>query len=355
MCKVYTFFGGGKMAAYGFKLRNKTEEADMPYLPSRVPDIRPVSGADVAGLIDDYLIDCQLDDLNPRTVDGYRYQFAIVLQWWAEYGPSHDHLITPQALKQFLVWMRVTYRTQYGKPLESSSRNTAARRLRQLFTWLYRTRRLPVDITEWVPLPSKAANPHTRVQVDMLAGVLKAATGGRMEKRDAALVAFLAATGARRMEAAAVRIMDVQIHADGSGVCWLPKVKKTKQSVPRHVLFGPGTGHLLAAWLDELQARPWDEKDPLFSLAHGEAVYKAIKRLGERAGHPEIKPHDLRRLFSSYWASNYPDNDRAMFFLSLLMGHQGKSITETHYILLESASEDIRPFYVSPVEEVVVR
>ena len=172
-----------------------------------------------------------------------------------------------------------------------------------------------------------------------------------MPRRDAALVAFLAATGARRMEVAAVRVKDIQIHSDQSGVSWLPEVKKTKDSIPRYVLFGPATGRLLVAWLDELRAKKCNEDDLLFALAHGEAVYKVIKRLGERAGIPDIKPHDLRRLFSTYWTAYHPADNRAGFMLRLLLGHVGRDVTEAHYILLEH--EDMRPFYVSPVEAVL--
>ena len=71
---------------------------------------------------------------------------------------------------------------------------------------------------------------------------------------------------------------------------------------------------------------------------------------GLRAGLETVGPHDIRKLFCSYWYRQYDHADsRAQFYLALQVGHSAKNVTEKHYI--NSTAEDIRAVYVSPFEE----
>ena len=308
---------------------------------SERPDIIPVNGRNISAHIDLWFADLENRELSDRTISNYHHQIRPFLLWWHEYGGQQGWALEPDSLKHFGAWLRKEYQTPRGTRLNANSRETTCRRLRQFFRWLYIERRLPIDITSWVPSPKRQPTKQHKLTLSDLAALLTAAHQGRNPVRDQAIIGFIAGTGARRAEVWSAQIEDIKLHADCSGSCYL---RRTKADKPRTIIFGRVTGQLLTRHLDE-NGRI---NGPLFDFVTPDSIRLVINRLGDRAGLENVSPHQLRKLFSSYWYAHYPDDRRADFMLRLLLGHAPRNVTEKHYLLL--TTEDARPVFVSPME-----
>lgn len=307
------------------------------------PDITPVNGAVLTELIDVFLDDLSVAEVGEETLSGYTHHLALFRSWWSSHGKRWSWTLTPDRLRQFGVWLR-RQESARGRPYAASSRNTTVRRVRQFLAWLHTSGRMPVNIADWLPLPPKTPQPARGLRPADLCRLFEAALGGYKPARDVALLAFLAGTGCRRMELIHAQVQNLELHADGAGSCYL---EITKNGKPRTVLFGPQTGQALRSHL----AGRWGDGPIFHDLKYPDAVTKAVRRLSDRAG-LDATPHRLRKLFSSYWYARYPDDQRAAFLCKLQMGHAPANVTEQHYLLM--SHEDVRPFYVSPLEDPAV-
>lgn len=310
------------------------------------PDIIPVEDPHLLQRIELWLLELASGDLTDVTIQNYRYQILPFVEWWRLRRERYDHQLTPDVLKRFNVWLRDSYRKRNGKPLSPNSRRTYCLRLAEFFKWLYTSKRLTIDISSWVAVPSRTSSsrkPHT---VDELDRLLLAAMDGRNRSRDVALLAFAVGTGARRHEIWAARIENIQFYADGSGACYLDETKNDK---PRTVIFGENTGRLLLPYIDRQQRNYGRLFD---SWETAEAIRSLMERLGERANVASASVHRLRKTFSSYWYIHHPDNERADFMLKLLLGHEAENVTEEYYLMLNS--DHARPYYVSPMEDAII-
>ena len=126
------------------------------------------------------------------------------------------------------------------------------------------------------------------------------------------LIEFYLLTGARRAEALSLQWSDVDFK---TGTIFF---RKTKGKRPRPVLMVPSVRRILHARR---------ELDQPFSFSNNE-VTRNVTRALRKAGISGASLHDLRRSFASYLTdAGMPD-----FFVSALLGHQERAVTENHYI-----------------------
>lgn len=281
------------------------------------------------------------EQISPRTLVAYASHVRPFRRWWQAYGPAHDHVLSRESLHSFAKWLRQDYRTPRLQPLHAVSRELTHTRLRQFLNWLYRNDYSPLPMAAWLPSAGEAKHSPRHVGLDVLPRLLRACADSRQPLRNAAALALLAATGARRAELLAARVENITWHSDGSGAIYLAQTKGNK---PRTVIYGRVTGKILAAYLAGRR------QGLIFDWQQGDAIRRTLARLEEIAGLPakSVTPHGLRRLFSSYWYVNHPQDRRAAFMLRLLLGHAPADVTEAHYLTL--THEQIRPHYVAPVE-----
>jgi integrase/recombinase XerD len=135
--------------------------------------------------------------------------------------------------------------------------------------------------------------------------------------RDRAIILVLFDTGLRASELCAITIGDVNI--DRSNIKVVGKGSKE-----RVVFFGRRTAKALWRYL-VLQLASSKPDDTLFSVGNPDdfrsmsrcVLRTLLKRIGERAGVPNVYPHRFRHTF----AINYLRNGGDLFTLQELLGH----------------------------------
>lgn len=167
--------------------------------------------------------------------------------------------------------------------------------------------------------------------------LLQAAESARLH----ALWVFLALTGCRRGEATALqwsdidwdrRTVTIQRTLAGWGSKRMVHAPKTASGRRQVAL----SGYLLSVLkqhqqrqrLERVAAKRWEEGGWVFTTRRGTwlasgHVYDYFKRLAQRAGLPDLKPHDLRPAMASYWIAN----SIPIKVVSERLGHSNISIT----------------------------
>lgn len=316
-------------------------------------NLNPPEPALHAAHLDD-LIQLWLNYLYARrdreTVDGYAYKVVHFRNWWSEMGPQKDWLLHREDFDEFAGYLAEEPVSRVGKQLSFNSQHDVLRRLRQMFRWAknkgYTEGR---DYTDWVPSPEGEA-PRRKVATDKdLARLFRAAGRSIQPGRDRAMIALFIGTGIRRSECAGLRVEDVQIYSDSTGVASV-KGKRTRanRSGVREVAFDSATGGFLRAYLDVYGYT----FGPLFRSSHGNplkptGIYKCVKRCIIDAGLEKqiVGCHDLRRAFATHFARKYKGDVHADL-LRRQLGHSSFRTT-SQYLLLET--DDMRSTIKSPV------
>ncbi|MGI8755199.1 MAG: tyrosine-type recombinase/integrase [Acidimicrobiales bacterium] len=169
--------------------------------------------------------------------------------------------------------------------------------------------------------------------------------------RDAALLAVLAGTGARRAEVAALDLGD-----------WDPRtgeltIRKAKGGRQRHAYLHGGAVAALDAWLDERGSEP----GPIFVAVRKDgcvdperkrlsttAIWRRSQQIAARSGVPATSPHDYRRTV----ASTLLDKAADIAIVAALLGHRQVSTTARYdrrpAEARQRAAEMIHVPYVAP-------
>lgn len=332
--------------------RNQTllERPDMLSLSAQATET-PIHAAILEELLDAYLNELSLP---PATITSYRYQLGPFRAWWSQHAPTTEYVLTQTLLAQFLPWARKDYRNSRNKKASAATVRSGCVRVRQFFKWLHRTGRLPIDISDWLPLPKKRSSRKRYLSMEQCQQLFDAVPDGALRYRDRALVAFLLATGTRRFEAAAALWEDVHLD-DNGGWCRLRKTKGDAEGegVGRIVVFGHGTAQALHAHRQFLRITGQSGRDARVFAMTNTAIKNRFNKFSEKLGWT-IGPHDLRRTFADFWWNENREHMQALALLKLQLGHRmTNDVTLTHYVNLDNEERLItalRAAYVGPVE-----
>jgi site-specific recombinase XerD len=185
--------------------------------------------------------------------------------------------------------------------LSRRSASTAATRykgLRVLYAWLEEEEQIPNPMARMRP-PIVPEQPVPIVPDDSLRRLLATCAGKDFDsRRDVALIMYFLDTGARRSEAAALQLTDLDFDYQVTTV--LGKGRRT-----RELPFGRKTAlaldrYLRARALHRHSDLPWlwlGQRGRL--TAYG--VQQVIRRRGQEAGLPGLHPHQLRHTFCHQW------------------------------------------------------
>lgn len=283
------------------------------------------------------------------TAANYTFQLQPFLEWWGATAPHHSFVLSPDLLTEFPAWLNTVH------AYKPSTVHTFVSRAQMFLRWLHTSGRLARDISRWLPLPAlPAAKPHCLTAEEIGRLLLAAAEArGAYRIRNACLVAFLAETGCRRIEASNAQWQNVTYTDQGRGYCWLETVKGyLGVDKRRTVVFGTTTGKLLRLW-SFVSGRPPDRPGPIFDITNS-GVRQVIAHLGAQAG-VEVQPHTLRRSFATHWIKHCapPNRDLAERLLEVQLGHGPRSVTQRHYMVL--TYEDVAAYYVSPLDGMRIR
>lgn len=315
-----------------------------------------VNAAALVVVLDLFLAERDRRDLDPRTVENYRHQIQPFRDWWEARG---DPVLSEEALAEFWAWLSSDWVTATGNPPAPSTLHTTARRVRQFLRWLHRTGRLPVDVSDWMPIPPAVDSPQRFLAQDVLQAVLDAIPAGPLRFRDFATVALLAETGARRFEVAELLAENVHVDPDlAGGWAELVKVKGDatgRRGKSRRVAFGPATARAIHFYRlhQALVGVDWEE-DPRLLQMSNTAIRLRVAKWAARAELP-LGAHDFRRTFADYWLDHCPDRAHAMLLLKLQLGHALRDdVTVAYYIDTRNRDKVIRKLrdnYVSPLAD----
>lgn len=254
-----------------------------------------MTGRGNLALIDSWVL--SLHSKSPRTVDLYTREVTRFADWLDAEGRTGDLLrVTRRDAEGYITALRELGRS----PSTIRSRWIA---LRSFYNWCLEEDELDASPLAKVRVPKPDPPPPEVVPVDDLRLLLKACEGRTFEdRRDAALLRFLVATGLRASEACALAVDDIDLRNR------VVHVRHGKGDRSRLVRFDPAT----AAALDRYRrarARHRHAGSPRFWLGfRGPLTRKGLgpildKRCAQ-AGIGHVHPHQLRHTFADRFLSN---------------------------------------------------
>jgi integrase/recombinase XerC len=264
-------------------------------------------------------------DLAPNTIRAYTRDITDLLHHAARLGGSRIDELNLQALRSWLA----------NQQARGRSRTTLARRAtaaRVFGTWLFETGRTRTDVGILLTMP-KAHRPLPRVlsaqDVRGLIDVIteRAAGGGPLGLRDAAIIELLYATGVRVGELTGLDVDDVDherrvVRVWGKG--------RKERSVP----YGVPAAAALDSWLSHGRPALAGERagPALFLGARGRRIdQRAVRtlvheRLAEVDGAPDLAPHGLRHTAATHLLEGGAD----LRAVQELLGHASLASTQIY-------------------------
>jgi integrase/recombinase XerD len=274
--------------------------------------------------------------LSPNTLRNYRNSFAKLADFLGTDRPLAE--IDRDTLLAFFEYLQKEYETEpagiarRGKMrLSPKSILNIHTDLSALWAWAAAEGYAPANIVRTIQPPHAQApviETFTQADVELLlmacdrARAWKTAPHIRaarfMAVRDRAIILTLLDCGLRASELCGVCLEDLNMGA--SSLLVLGKGRKE-----REVFFGKRTGRALWKLATERVGEGAGEKDPLFVVGAGEltrplsrsVLHHLLKRIGARAGVPNVYPHRFRHTF----AINYMRNGGDLFTLQAMLGH----------------------------------
>ncbi len=298
---------------------------------------------DLHGLVDLYLLRCDVEGKSPRTVRAYRESLTRFLRALAEDGaPS-----AASAIESAHVY---TYLGRYTH-LRTETRHRYFREVRCFFNWLVEAEyleRTPFRGMRNVRVPQRIVQPFSGDDVTRL---LTACSEGPMAERDRALLMLLLDTGARCSEVVQLNLADLDLDTHRLRVL---HAKGNKQRVV------PFAGRCEAALRSYLAVRG-DEPGPLFLASTGHAnllpgvalqpngLKQLLRRLGAKTGIAKVHAHRFRHTFAT-WAIQH---DARELVVQYLLGHSSSDMVRRYSSSYRSEQAAMRHVRFSPGDQML--
>jgi integrase len=182
----------------------------------------------------------------------------------------------------------------------------ATARLRQLAVrrfsaWLAEEGEVPADQLAGLKPPQLDVKPVYPLTDDQLRAMIAACKGPEFrDKRDEALIRFMAETGARAGEVLSLAVADVDLNGG------IAVIRRGKGAKGRRVPFGPQTGMAIDRYLRARRHHRLAASPALWLGRDGKQFgYAALRKsLGDRAGRAQVEhfhPHTLRHTAAHRW------------------------------------------------------
>lgn len=320
------------------------------------PETLTVNAEALPLLVSDFM-EAKSRQISETSIINYRQDLAPFLAWFEQ---RDSVLLDESAFQDMTEWIRLHYRNGFGQPATSQTIWRTTKRVRQLLAWAHAKGYIPISITDLCPLYPDPGREKYFPDLDDLAAMIDACAG-EWRLRDAALIMFAVATGARRFEIAAVDVTDVTFDTPitdldtasvHTGFVHLRTVKRDNRGKmrPRYSMFDGSTGLLLKAYI-----RTYAPTGSLFGLTDS-GVQLMVRRVAKVAGLPRMHPHAFRAALIDYWREeNATAGPMADVALKLQVGHAlntSADVTLTYQNFADSRRnrERIRTHYRAPTQ-----
>jgi site-specific recombinase XerD len=253
--------------------------------------LAPASGS-ILRLAESWRRSLEASNRSPRTIDGYLTTVRLFSAFLTERGHS---LLVDAVTRDDVEAYQIDLLSR-SKP---STVQTRHKGLKVFFGWLVEEEEItasPMDRVKPVQIPDE---PVRVLKSEELERLLKVCEGKSFEdRRDHAIIRFLADTGLRRSELAGLTLSDIDW--DHNVVVVLGKGRR-----PRSVPFGRKTVLHLDRYL-RLRERHRHAAEPALWLGlagplSSEGVRQMLERRGTQAGIDGLHAHQFRHTFSHAW------------------------------------------------------
>jgi integrase len=293
------------------------------------------------GLIDLYLLRCQVEGKSPSTIHAYAETLGRFLRFVRQEGfPEDVRRITPGHLYPYL--------GQFAH-LSLETRHRYFREVRCFFNWLLAAGYIgesPFRSLRNVRLPQKIVRPFSAEDIVRLLACSDPGTAAGA--RDRAIVLILLDTGVRCSELVQLTLDDLDLEAGR------PRVLHGKGNKDRVVPFASCCREALEHYL---ALRRW-EPGPLFFAVAGSGTLRRgiplqsnglkqlLRRLGRQAGLSKVHAHRFRHTFAT-WAI---EQDARELDVQYLLGHASPDMVRRYASTYNSEQAARRHVMFSPAE-----
>lgn len=240
---------------------------------------------------------------SPQTERQYRKQLAALVSGLGDKSLAEIQVFEVSA------WGAEQLRSKKS-PYTISARIQAARRF---FRWLLAVEIVPVDLGKGLRRPKLPKGTRPGISDTDLETILDAAKDNR---RDTALILFLASSGCRRGGAAALTVGDLDLERRRASVT-------EKGGKARTVIISGEARDALQAWLDQ---RPASYGESVFGL-QPVGISGVLRRYREKLGLQQVSPHQLRHRFARKSIMDGMDISQ----VAQLLGHENVEMTVRFY------------------------
>jgi integrase/recombinase XerC len=227
-------------------------------------------------------------DRSPHSIRAYLSDLRQFAAWFVEYTGD------PFTLDEATEYDIKDWRDHLTVEMKPATVNRKLASLSALYRWAGETSQVERDPTRYVEGVKQQPTAPKALSKQNLNRILRRARKSG-NKRDAALLEFLAATGLRVAEVAGVKIGDVEL-SERSG--WVTvRATKGKGRKQRRVPVHKRARDFLVEYLEERE-QPADD-EPLFLSQKGGAItpyatWYAVKKYAKLAGVEDVSPHSFR-------------------------------------------------------------
>ena len=326
-----------------------------------LPSAQEVEASSLISLLDLYLEDSK-QRVAAETLKDYRVCLAPFRQWWLENPNIHNYKLSERVFEDFLTWYIDVYRPPRSTRTTDYMINKTTILIRRFLRWLHTKGAVQQRIMDLCPLHTFETNQGKYYPTVNDLAAMFTSCRGPSRLRNAALLAFLVETGARRTEVANVKVsdltfsktlMDFSISKENHGHVHFRIVKNNNKGKRpgRHSVFSHMTALLLKMHLLIGNHCP---DDSLFGKSDG-GIWYIVRSVGDSADLPQIHPHAFRSMFIDWWIESVGVEGGLMadLALKLQVGHSYRNdVITNHYIDKNNSDKNIRrirSFYTSPL------
>jgi integrase/recombinase XerD len=296
-------------------------------LPASKSSADALSGRSLADACSDWLLYGDLEGWSPRTIDDRRHWMQRLRAFLEARGLGFDR----EGLSRWFIALK---RGETGTALKARALKPASEKhvhtlVKAFASWCVEDGKLSDNPMRRIPAPILKDTSVKTFTNEELARIIAAARKTRYAARDTALVLFLADTGARCSEVAAVRLRDLDLTARRATIV------SGKGGRTRPVAFGKETARMLWQYL-RVEVREPD--DFVFTgertgdqMTRG-GLTNLLRRIGDKAGVPYVGAHRFRH----NCAVAMLRNGAHTFGVMSQLGHQQISTTQIYVKLAES-------------------